>query len=258
MHPRQSAVTNVYVACLQKVITPRYVATDLGALVRDVANRSRNDMKAGVSFVVAMSKQLPNRDMLLDQMHVRLVCCAGWRVAVVHSHEFCAIVADVDERDPQRVRQSQPRHHRTACHNIHCKCAAIHARDTRGCPQWPVEWVTIRTTVGPVRGVVHWYVPAGATVFAPLVTPRVFVLLADGAGSGMSDESKSEMATANGVVASLPQSFLDTVESVRFPSPIIDPNFAITHECVAVCLYPCLLFPLTLALLFVCAWCITV
>ena len=60
-----------------KVLHPRIVPTDLSSVVRDVANRSRNDMKAAVRFRVACSTGLPSESLLLDPTHIRMVSPHG-------------------------------------------------------------------------------------------------------------------------------------------------------------------------------------
>ena len=58
---------------VQTTLTPRLSPCDLGSIVRDVANRLRNDMKPAVSFTVVSSKDLPVSELMLDQLHLRMV-----------------------------------------------------------------------------------------------------------------------------------------------------------------------------------------
>ncbi len=63
-------------------MTPRSAPADLHAIIRDVANRTRNDTKLDVKFTVLMSKQLPQAELLLDQLHIRMV--SGLQNCSVH------------------------------------------------------------------------------------------------------------------------------------------------------------------------------
>jgi signal transduction histidine kinase len=64
----------------QTTLTPRLSPADVIAVVRDVANRSRNDMKPTVRFSVVTARDLTSSEVMLDQLHVRMVCVvSGWR-----------------------------------------------------------------------------------------------------------------------------------------------------------------------------------
>jgi hypothetical protein len=61
------------VVVVQTTLTPRLSPADVMAVVRDVANRSRNDMKPSVRFSVVTATNLTSSELMLDQLHVRMV-----------------------------------------------------------------------------------------------------------------------------------------------------------------------------------------
>ena len=67
----------------QHLMSPRVAPTDLMSVVRDVTNRTRNDVSVFVRYHVVTANALPQYDLMLDQLHLRMVTgCprrCGWR-----------------------------------------------------------------------------------------------------------------------------------------------------------------------------------
>ena len=69
---------------LQLNMKLRISPCDLMSVVRDVANRARNDMKPSVKFSVVSSRDLPQQELMLDQLHLKMVSGAWDALDRVH------------------------------------------------------------------------------------------------------------------------------------------------------------------------------
>ena len=81
---------------MQMALTRRVLPVDVGSILRDVANRLRNDANPDVAFQIAVSKNFPAVDLMFDRVHIRMVrncvCMRRENISPVFAASRCVSV----------------------------------------------------------------------------------------------------------------------------------------------------------------------